>query len=176
MLLAAMAGDHRAVLQGYQALGAIPPTADLEAFMAEIPVDRPVGSDAADADEMIAEMRRVTKALVKNGTRLPKELMLFMKDFMFIDGAIATLAPDLNVVAEMLHLSQYFMERHGEQISAEIGLDPRNITLDPAAWATSMGVEAADGDTLSVTHRDIQRQRQEVRQRMARRHRPRRTR
>ena len=63
----------------------------------------------------------------------------------------------------MLHLSQYFMERHGEQISAEIGLDPRNITLDPAAWATSMGVEAADGDTLSVTHRDIQRQRQEVR-------------
>ncbi len=176
MLLAAMAGGHRSVLLGYQRLGAIPADADLDAFMAEIPVDRPVAADAADADEMIAEMRRVTKALVKNGARLPKELMLFMKDFMFVDGAIATLAPDLDVLAEMLHISQYFVERHGEQISAEIGLDPRAITLDPSAWASSMGVDLAEDGEASVTHRDIQRQRREVRQRVERRHRARRRR
>ena len=134
--------------------------------MAEIPVDRPpLDPGEVDADQMIAEMRRVTKALVSYGTRLPKELMLFMKDFLFIDAAMTTLAPDLDVVAEMLHISQYFLEPRGPD-PAEIGLDPRAIALDPAAWATSIGVEAPEGGELLVTHRDIQRQRQEVRQRM----------
>ncbi len=41
MLLAAMTGDHRAVLVGYQDLGAISPDADLDEFMREIPMDRP---------------------------------------------------------------------------------------------------------------------------------------
>jgi ubiquinone biosynthesis protein len=99
MLLAAMVGDHRAVLTGYQQLGAIGPDADLDRFMAEIPVDRPpLDPTTADADQMVAEMRRVTKALLRYGTRLPKELMLFMKDFLFVDAAMTTLAPDLDVV------------------------------------------------------------------------------
>ena len=169
MLLAAMTGDHRAVLVGYQDLGAISPDADLDEFIREIPVDRPAVDTAASADQMITEMRRVTKALVKHGTRLPKELMLFLKDFMFIDGAIATLAPDLDVLGEMLHISQYFMRQHGAQLVSEIGLDPDNFELDPSSWAATMGV---DGKRQSLTHEEIQRQRQEVRATMAaRRHR-----
>ena len=107
----------------------------------EIPVDRPLVDPAtADADQMLFEMRRVTKALVEHGPRLPKEVVLFMKDFMFLDASIATLAPDLNVVAEMLHLSQYFMERHGEQ---DLGRDqarpPTRSPWSTAACASSIG-------------------------------------
>ena len=169
MLLAAMTGDHRAVLVGYQDLGAIPPDADLDEFMQEIPMDRPVvDATTANADQMIVEMRRVTKALVKHGTRLPKELMLFMKDFMFIDGAIGTLAPDLDVLAEMLFVSQYFVRQHGAQIASEIGLDPDGLALDPSSWASSMGV---DGERQSLTHEEIQRQRREMRTMMVERRR-----
>ena len=161
ILLAAMTGDHRSVLVGYQELGAISADADLDEFMREIPVDRPV-VDAVNtsADQMITEMRRVTKALVKHGTRLPKELMLLMKDFMFIDGAIGTLAPDLDVLGEMLHISQYFMRQHGAQIVSEIGLDPKDLQLDPSSWAVSMGV---DETTQTLTHEEIQRQRRAMR-------------
>ena len=117
---------------------------------------------------MIVEMRRVTKALVKHGTRLPKELILFMKDFMFIDGAIGTLAPDLDVLGEMLFVSQYFVRQHGAQIASEIGLDPGALALDPSSWASSMGV---DGERPSLTHEEIQQQRREVRTMMAERRR-----
>jgi len=165
MLMAAMVGDHRAVLSGYQQLGAIAPDADLDRFLAEIPVDRPpVDPSELNGDEMVAEMRQVTKALVRYGTRLPKELMLFLKDFMFIDGALATLAPDLDVLGEMLAISQYFLTNYGERIAADIGFDPSTITLEPEAMKVSLGV-AAEGDAL--THREIQRQRQEVRDKVA---------
>jgi len=161
MLLAAMTGDHRSVLAGYQELGAISPDADLDEFLREIPMDRPVVDSAnAGADQMIAEMRRVTKALLKHGARLPKELMLFMKDFMFIDGAIGTLAPDLDVLDEMVQISQYFVHQHGAQIVSEIGLDPGAVKLDPSSWAASMGV---DHGRTSLTHEELQRQRRAMR-------------
>jgi len=169
MLLAAMTGDHRAVLAGYQALGAISPDADLDEFLREIPMNRPVVDPTnANADQMIVEMRRVTKALVKHGARLPKELILFMKDFMFIDGAIGTLAPDLDVLGEMFFVSQYFVRQHGAQIASEIGLDPADLSLDPSSWASSMGVP---GDRPTLTHEEIQRQRREMRTMMAERRR-----
>ncbi|HMD47151.1 MAG TPA: AarF/UbiB family protein [Acidimicrobiales bacterium] len=171
MLMAAMAGDHRSVLMGYQQLGAISPTADLDEFMRDIPVDRPVvDGTEADADQMVKEMRRVTKALVKHGTRLPKELMLFMKDFMFIDAAIGTLAPTLDVLGEMLHISEYFLRQHGAQIASEIGLDLTAVAPDRSAWATSMGVDDA---RQSLTHEEIQEQRRNVRETMASRRRKR---
>ena len=165
MLMSAIAGNHRGVLQGYQDLGAIPPETDLDVFLEEIPVDRPgIDPSTADADQMISEMRRVTKALVRHGLRVPKELMLFMKDFMFIDGAMTTLAPDLDVVAEMMHLAQYFVQFHGEQIAQDIGLDPSSITLDSSAWLNSLGLDPEAG---SITHREILEQREEVRAKMA---------
>jgi ubiquinone biosynthesis protein len=128
-------------------------------------MDRPaIDSTNASADQMITEMRRVTKALVKHGARLPKELMLFMKDFMFIDGAIGTLAPDLDVLGEMQHISEYFVRQHGAQIVSEIGIDPKSLRLDPSSWAASMGVEET---RRTLTHEEIQRQRQEMRATMS---------
>ena len=38
----------------------------------------------------------MVKALLGYGARLPKELMLYVKNMVFLDGAIAKLAPDLD--------------------------------------------------------------------------------
>ena len=34
--------------------------------------------------------------------------MLFVKNMVFLDGAIATLAPDLDLFAEIAHIAMYF--------------------------------------------------------------------
>ena len=164
MMLASMAGDHLAMLRGYQALGALPADADLDQFLREVPVDRPLVDPAtADADQMLAEMRRVTKALVAHGLRLPKEIVLFMKDFMFVDASIATLAPDLNVLAELAFISAYFAATHGEAISAQLGIDPGVITFDQASFLAAVGV---DPDAGALTHREIREQRELARDKL----------
>ena len=71
---------------------------------------------------MMAELRDVTKALLGYGARMPKELMLFVKDILFLNGAMATMAPDVDILGEILAVVTYFTERHGEQIAREVGV------------------------------------------------------
>ena len=80
---------------------------------------------------MIGEIQRVVKALLGYGARLPKELMLFVKNMVFLDGAIATLAPDLDLFAEIASISTYFAETHGEQIAEEVGIAARRLRDRP---------------------------------------------
>ena len=54
------------------------------------------------------EVQRVVKALLGYGARMPKELMLYVKNMVFLDGAIARLAPDLDLFAEIASISMYF--------------------------------------------------------------------
>ena len=69
--------------------------------IADLGLDRPpIDPTTLDADEMVGEIQRVVKALLGYGARMPKELMLFVKNMVFLDGAIATLAPDLDLFAE----------------------------------------------------------------------------
>ena len=55
---------------------------------------------------------------------MPKELMLYVKNMVFLDGAIARLAPDLDLLAEIASISMTFAERHGERLGKELGIDP----------------------------------------------------
>ncbi len=102
------------------------------------------------------------KSLLTYGARLPKELMLFVKNMVFLDGAISSLAPDLDLFAEIAHISAYFAERHGERIAADIGIDPRTYELDLSGVKGSFGV---DPSTESLTYRDLQERREIIRSR-----------
>ena len=93
---------------------------------------------------------------------MPKELMLYVKNMVFLDGAIARLAPDLDLLAEIASISMYFTQRHGERIAAELGLDPDTVP-------TMEGVKAAfgvDNTTESLTYRDLQKRRELINKRM----------
>ena len=70
----------------------------------------PIDPTTLAGDELVAEIQRIVKALLGYGARLPKELMLFVKNMVFLDGAIATLAPDLDLFAEIAHISMYFAD------------------------------------------------------------------
>lgn len=107
------------------------------------------------------------KALLAYGASMPKELMLFVKNLVFLDGAIARLAPDLDLFAEITQISMYFATTHGETIAADIGVDPRTVDLDLSGVKATFGVDP--DETTTLTYRDLQARRQLIRERFRKR-------
>jgi ubiquinone biosynthesis protein len=106
----------------------------------------------------------VFKALLGYGARMPKELMLFVKNMVFLDGAIATLAPDLDLFAEINEIAMYFATTHGERIASEVGMDPDAWKLDATGMMASFGVDPVT--TQSLTYREVQARREVIRDRL----------
>ena len=114
-------------------------------------------------DELVGEIQRTMKALLGYGARMPKELMLFVKNMVFLDGAIATLAPDLDIFAEVANISMHFAEKHGERIMAELGMehDPDwepDLTGFKASFGLDADVEALDPPRAARAAQEDQRQ------------------
>ena len=165
LVVAATMNDVLGQLGALRDLGALPGDADLEAIVAELGLDQPpVDPLSVSADELTAELQRVVKALLGYGARLPKPLMLFVKNMVFLDGAITTLAPDLDLLAEIGAIATYFAERHGERIAVEVGMAPDAWTLDLTGVEQSFGPEVAASG--SITHRELRRRRQEISDRL----------
>jgi ubiquinone biosynthesis protein len=165
LLVGATMNDVRSQLTALRDLGALPVDADLAAVAREIGLDQPpVDPTSLTPEQLTAEIQRVVKALLGSGARLPKPLMLFVKNLVFLDGAIATLAPDLDLFAEIASIAFYFNQRHGQQIAADAGLGPATWDLDLSALQQSVGIDPAVGAPL--THRELQERRREIRDRL----------
>jgi len=163
MLITATMNDVKGQLAALRDLGALPADTDLDAVIRDLNLDGPpLDPTQLTPDEMIGEIQKVVKALLGYGARLPKELMLFVKNMVFLDGAIASLAPDLDLFGEIAKLSLYFAETHGEQIAEEVGLDPDTYELDLRGVKGSFGV---DPNTERLTYRELQERRELIRSR-----------
>ncbi len=170
LLVSATMNDAAGQLAALRDLGALPHDADLSAIVAELGLDKPpIDPLSVTADELTKELQRVVKALLGYGARLPKPLMLFVKNLVFLDGAITSLAPDLDILAEIASIATYFAERHGERIAGEVGIDPAAWTIDLSGLEQSFGADAAASGSL--THRDLRRRRRELGERFEARHR-----
>jgi ubiquinone biosynthesis protein len=115
------------------------------------------------ADELVNEIQRTIKALLGIGARLPKELMLFIKNMVFLDGAIATLAPDLDILGEIGQVSMHFAQQHGERLAAELGMDGDAYELDLTGMKASFGLDAS---VEGITYRELQQRREIIRDRL----------
>jgi ubiquinone biosynthesis protein len=149
-------------------LGALPEHTDVESVIEQLGLDRPtVDPTTLTPDELVGELQRSIKTLLALGARMPKELMLFVKNMVFLDGAIANLAPDLDLFAEIEGIALLFAEKHGERIMAQLGLQHQE------GWEPDMsGIKAGfglDESTERLTHRELQARRAEVRQKFERR-------
>ena len=91
----------------------------------DLGLDRPpIDPTTLTAEELTAEIRNLTKGLLGYGARMPKELMLYVKDMLFLDGALAVMAPNVDVIGEIVKVVLYFHERHGDRIAMEMGVEP----------------------------------------------------
>jgi len=169
LLVGATSGDVKGQLRALRDLGAFPPDTDLDAVFLDLGLDQPVVDPTTlEADELLHELQEVTKKLLGYGARVPKELMLFVKNMMFLDGAIANLAPDLDILAEVEKVHTEISLRHGERLAAELGIDISAATFDADAVKASMGLPA---DVERLTYKDVQERRELIRRRMEERHR-----
>ncbi|MGH9183720.1 MAG: ABC1 kinase family protein [Acidimicrobiales bacterium] len=167
LLVGGVTNDVRSQLAALVDLGALPPDTDLEAVVRDLKLDQPaVDPTQLSADELVRELRGVVRALLGYGARLPKELMLFIKNLMFLDGAIATLAPDLDLFAEISYVATHFASAHGARLARDIGLDPDAIEIDLDGVKAGFGVSP---EVETMTYRQLQERRAIIRKRLGER-------
>jgi ubiquinone biosynthesis protein len=94
---------------------------------------------------------------------MPKELMLFVKNMVFLDGAIARIAPDIDLFEEIAYVAGYFATTHGEQLARDVGMDPAIYQYDKNGIRAAFGVDDA---TETMTYRQLQERRRLIRSRL----------
>ena len=164
LMMLGAANDIRGQLEAYRDLGALRADADLDAIIRELKLDQPVVDPTKlSSAELAHEIQYVTKALIGYGAKLPKPLMVFVKNMLFIDDAIAHLAPEINLFDQVAQIYTYFAETHGARMAAESGLDRSHSALDLTGFKASIGLS---NDVESLTHRDLQKRREIIRARL----------
>jgi ubiquinone biosynthesis protein len=164
LLIGGMMNNPVDQLGAMRDLGALPDDTDLEAVAQDLGLlDEVIDPTTMTPDQLTEELQRVVKALLGYGARMPKELMLFVKNMVFLDGAIARLAPDLDLFAEIAHVATYFATTHGARLAAEVGMDPDEYEFDPDGIKAAFGV---DNTVEKMTYRELQERREIIRKRL----------
>jgi ubiquinone biosynthesis protein len=165
LMLSAFTNNVVGQVEALRDLGALPMDTDIHAVIKDLNLgDAAIDPTSLSGEELVQEVQRIVKALMGYGARLPKELMLYVKNLVFLDGAIARLAPDLDILAEIASISMLFAERHGERLGSELGVD--HTTLEINLDSLKTGVLGVDTSVNSLTYEQLQRQRQLIQKRM----------
>src|SRR5437764_7501077 len=111
--------DARAQLEGLREFGAIPADTDIEELAATLEAleEQQPHPDVVTHEQIVEGMGAVMRILVAHGFRLPKELVLFFKNLLYLNGLAATLAPDLNLLGEIDPIFQYFAAKYEQELS-----------------------------------------------------------
>jgi ubiquinone biosynthesis protein len=164
MMMTGAANDVRGQLAAFRDLGALDPDADLDELMRILKVDQPVRDPLKMGnEELVSEIQQMLRGLLKHGARLPKHLMLYVKNMLFIDGSIARYAPEQNIFGEIAKIYGYFAEKHGARILRDVGFDPTRQALDLTGLRAGMGLE---GDVTSLTPAELQARRDGMRKKL----------
>ena len=164
MMMTAVVNDVRGQLVAFQELGALPEDADFDALIELLKIDQPVVDPTTmSGTQLMQEIQTALKGLLRQGARLPKPLMLYVKNLIFLDGATTRLAPDVNLFDQFSRIYGYFVEHHAERIAREIGFDPSQNVLDVEGIRRAMGLES---HVSSLTQRELQQRRQLLQQRL----------
>lgn len=164
LMLAGTTNDMRLQVQALCDLGALPKDTDIDEVIRTLNLDGPVRDPTKmSPEELIAEIRTITKALLGYGALMPKELMLYVKDLLFLDGAMATLAPNLDLFGTLTEIAMHFATNHGARIAADVGIDVSIDTIDITPLKASMGVEAS---VDRLTYAELQERRALIAKRM----------
>jgi len=150
MMMTATTNDVRGQVSALRDLGALPRDTDVDAVITDLKLDGPpLDPTTLEPEELVAELQRVIKALLGYGARMPKPLMLYIKNLIFIDGAIASLAPELDMFAAVTEVATHFATTHGSTIAAQLGMAQQTWELDLDGVKAGFGVDPNDRDQLT---------------------------
>jgi ubiquinone biosynthesis protein len=89
---------------------------------------------------------------------------------LFIDGSMATMAPDVDVLAQIVAILTHLQSRHGARIARDLGMTPSDL-----GGVGLGGIRSAFGlsdEVEHLTHREIQARRRLIQKRLHHRRRP----
>ncbi len=170
MMMGATTNNVVTQVEALRDLGALPRDTDVQAVIADLGLDGPpLDPTTLDPDELVAELQRVVKALLGYGARMPKPLMLYVKNLIFIDGATATLAPELDLFTAITEVATHFATTHGATIAAQLGMADSEWKLDlDGVKAGIGGLDPAEHDSL--TYAELRDRRELIRKRLGSKH------
>jgi ubiquinone biosynthesis protein len=164
LLVGGTTNDIRAQLEAMRDLGALPPDTDIRAVIVDLGFDRPVVDPTTlSQEELLEEVQRITKALLAYGARMPKVLMLFVKNLIYLSSMIEHLAPDIDMIREVQLIGMRFAIEHGSRIAAESGMTLRASDVDTTGFKASLGL---DSDVDTITYAELRRRRELILKRM----------
>jgi ubiquinone biosynthesis protein len=165
LVISTAGNDVTQQLNAMRDLGALPRDVDIDMVISDLGLDKPpVDPLTMGADELINQIRDVTKALLGYGARLPKPLMLFVKDVLFIDNALNTMAPQSDILQQILTILSTIQNKHGDRIAKELGLSGApNAGVDMAGIRASLGLSP---DVERITREELQARRALIRKRL----------
>ncbi len=162
LLMGGVTNDIKQQLGAVRDLGALPPDTDLDEMIVELGLDKPPKDPTQmSAQELVDDIRDVVKKLTEYGASMPKELMLFVKNLLFLDGAIAMHAPDLDLIAETFQVASYMATKHGQRLASETGTSA-DAEINLEGFKASFGL---DSSVQSLTYADLQERRKIIRER-----------
>ncbi|MGI9597786.1 MAG: ABC1 kinase family protein [Acidimicrobiales bacterium] len=169
MMMTATTNDVKGQVAALRDLGALPKDTDIDAVITDLKLDGPpLDPTTLAPEELVTEIQRVIKALLGYGARMPKSLMLYIKNLIFIDGAIATLAPELDMFAAVTEVATHFATTHGSTIAAQLGMAQQTWDLDLDGVKAGFGVDPATTDRL--TYAELKQRRALIQKRLSGRH------
>ncbi len=117
--------DFAAQVAAVAEFGALPPGIDLAPLVAQFAeestvvlaaLDRPLNQ--LDFGTLTAQVARATRLLAEHRFRQPKELVLFSKNMLYLNGLCNAFAPDINLLAEIAPVFLYFQAKYPKEIAA----------------------------------------------------------
>lgn len=154
-LLVSSGGTNRDKLEAFQALGGFPPDADLgqvEALLANIESKK----EQATEEDMATATREFLAVVVRLGARIPKELFLFVRGILYLNGALAALGGEIDLATAFGDATLHLADRHGEQLAEEAGVDPEQMRQQAAGQRARMRQELGlDDEDKPITFKDV---------------------
>ena len=153
-----MSGDVRTQVSAVRDLGAFPPDADIEELIRKLQLDRDDFDPLQLTEEQfVSEFQTLLKELLASGARIPKELMLFVKNFAYLASFIQKMDPEMDLLSEFSAISAGFLTKHGFRVSAELGLSVQDLEVSESSFRRAAGIR----DEVEVlTWRDLSNRRE----------------
>jgi ubiquinone biosynthesis protein len=117
--------DARAQLEALTAFGALPEGAELdglaEALQRELDRIDPANGARLTYDQLGETLSAVMRLLSESRFTLPKELVLFFKNLLYLTSFTASVAPEADLLGQIAPILAHFMTKYADELFAFLG-------------------------------------------------------
>ncbi len=167
LLMSATSNNVHGQVEALRDLGALPLDTDIQAVIDDLGLEaEPFDPTKMETEEMMKETQRLVSSLLAYGARLPKPLMLYIKNLVFVDGAIASLAPEIDMFEMVTDVANHFAAAHMQEITGQLGMKPEDWKLDLDGIKAGFWVDPKEVDSL--TYAELRQRRELIRKRFTR--------